>query len=92
MKHLHSLDDKSLAKQVLEEQISHNWNGLSRQAKTIADELEFEGLFDELTTKQQFKNKVKFACQEYNDAYLKNEIMQYKKMKALKDKIQKGNE
>ena len=42
--------------------------------------------------KQQFKNKVKIACQKYNDAYLKNEIMQYKKMKALKDEIQKGNE
>ena len=43
-------------------------------------------------TKAQFRKQVRESCRKVNDEELKQRISEYKKMKALKDEITKGNE
>ena len=49
------------------------------------------GVFDQSITKKQLKSKIKEACQNHNDAELKQQIQTYKKMAALRDELKKGN-
>ena len=92
MKHVHFQDESSnLSKQILSQQMSNNWNGLSKAALLICEELKICGLFDPQINKKQFKTLVKKACQEANDYELYQQILSYKKMAALRDEIVKGN-
>ena len=91
MKHVHSHNNQNLSKQVLLEQVENDWPGLSKDAMKIMTELGITGLFDPEVTKSSFKRTVKKACQDSNDESLRSEIQTYKKMKALKDEVTKGN-
>ena len=91
-KHVHSQDSSSLAKLVLDEQLSNDWDGLSKVAKQIEEELEISGVFNADVRKQSYKKVVKEACHKKNDESISNSINQYKKMSALRDELNKGNE
>ena len=58
----------------------------------IEEILGISGVFDENITKSQYKMKVRKACSIHNNEDLKKKISEYKKMKALRDEISKGNE
>ena len=91
IKHIFHQEEENLLKQILSEQVKNGWPGLSRDAMTIAEELEVEGLFDLQVNKTQFKLRVKEACRRKNNEELGNEIKSYKKMKAMRDEFEKGN-
>ena len=83
--------DTNLSKQVLSEQLRHDWIGQSKVAIGLCDDLKIHGLFDSEVSKAQFKARVKRACQQRNDEELSNQIQSYKKMSALRNEIVKGN-
>ena len=92
IKHVHSHSDTNLSNQILSEQLSNDWPGQAQTAKQIMTELGITGLFDTAVSKSRFKGIVKKACQSRNNESLKEDISGYKKMKALRDEIVKGNE
>ena len=55
------------------------------------EEFNITGVFDITESKKEFKKKVKDICTKENDKSLKQMISQYKKMKAMRDEIVKGN-
>ena len=92
LKHLHSLDDSTLAKQILSEMINNDWQGLYKDVQSACQELNVSHtLFDPEVSKYKFKKYVKSVCRTQNDAELYSEIKEYKKMKAIQDEICKGN-
>ena len=90
-KHIYSLDENTLSKQIMSKQISKDWPGLVKQAKFCSDKLGLTGVFDQSITKKQLKSKIKEPCQNHNDAKLKQQIQTYKKMAALRDELKKDN-
>ena len=91
IKHIYHHEEENLSKQILTEQLKNGWHGLSKDAMAIAEELELKGLFDSHASKGQFKLRVKEACRRRNDEELEEEIKSYKKMKAMRDEVEKGN-
>ena len=84
--------DTNLSKQVLSEQLRHDWTGQSKVAIGLCDDLKIDGLFFySEVSKAQFKARVKRACQQRNDEELSNQIQSYKKMSALRNEIVEGN-
>ena len=75
----------------MNEQLLNDWQGLTKQAIQICEELNVSGLFDSRVSKRQFKVTVRKACQKYNDIELTNQINTYKKMSAIRDEVEKGN-
>ena len=67
--------------------MKNNWPGTSQTALTICQELSIDGIFDSNITKNQFKLKVKEACQKANDAELLSIIARYK----IRDELRKEN-
>ena len=92
MKHVHSHNNTNLSKLILEELRENNWPGLSKIANNVMEELNITGVFYIRESKNEFKKKVKDICTKENDKSLKQMIDQYKKMKAMRDEIVKGNE
>ena len=91
IKHIHSQNEENLSKQIMNEQISHDWSGLTSVASEICAEMKLSGLLDLNVNKKQFKLSVKRACTKRNYEDLKEQISTYKKMSAIKDEIVKGN-
>ena len=75
----------------MDEQIVKDWPGLCKYADKVMDELEIDGAFSTEINKKQFKKLVKEACKKKNHESLKSSISEYKKMKALRDEVVKGN-
>ena len=60
VKHITCQDKVSnLSNQIMNEQLSNNWDGLSKDAQLICDEINVSGLFDPEINKNQFKSLVK---------------------------------
>ena len=76
--------EESLAKEVLVEQIKNNWPGLVKEAQTIAEELELEGLLDDSISMKNWKKITKSECKKRNDKFLTDQLKSYKKLDALK--------
>ena len=74
------------------QQLENGWPGLTVQAVRICEELGVNGLFDTSVSKSQFKILVRKMCKLKNEEQLKVQISTYKKMAALRDEIQKGND
>ena len=92
MKHVHCHDaEVNLSKQILDQQLVHDWPGQSKVAKMICEELDISGLFDQNVNKKQFKSLVRRACKRKSEEELLTQIQSYKKMAAIKNEIQKGN-
>ena len=92
-KHIYSQDEElNLSKQVMSEQIKNKWSGLTIIAEQISEEINISGLFDPSINKRQFKSIVKKACLQMNNDELKTQISTYKKMSAIREEVQKGNE
>ena len=84
-------EESSLAKQVMNEQMSNEWMGLYMDSKSICDELNIVGLFDPAINKKKFKAIVRNACLKSNEEDLINQISSYKKMVAMRDENTKGS-
>ena len=92
LKHVHCHDDSTnLSKQVLDQQIINDWPGFSKSAIQICEELNICGLLDSTVSKNEFKNRIRKACDEANQKEIYQQIQTYKKMSALRDEIRKGN-
>ena len=78
-------EESNLARQVMNEQLLHDWPGLSQHAICICNELNVSGLFDTQVSKTQFKSIVKKACLKFNEEELNKQISSYKKMSALQN-------
>ena len=57
----------------------------------ICEELNICGLLDSHISKNEFKNRIRKACDEANQKEIYQQIQTYKKMTALRDEIRKGN-
>ena len=57
----------TLAKEIMEEQVSNGWPGLVNEAVVISENLDIPGLLDPLVTKKSFKRFVKDAIKDDND-------------------------
>ena len=90
-KHIHSQNDDTLCKQIMNEQIKNDWKGLVSDALNICAEMHVPGLLDPNVNKKKFKLDVKKACMKMNEEDLKQQISSYKKMLAMKDEIFKEN-
>ena len=91
IKHVHSHIESNLSHQVLSEQLNNDWPGQAQTAKQIMMELGITGLLDTMVSKSKFKGIVKNSCEMRNKESLNDDIQNYKKMKALRDEIVKGN-
>ena len=92
-KHIHCQDEiTNLSKQIMTEQINHEWSGLTTLALQIAEELNISGPFDSSVSKKQYKSLVKKACNKMNTEDLKGQIQSYKKMSSIQEEVVKGNE
>ena len=84
-------EESVLSKQILEEQLSNEWPGPAIEAKKVEELIGVTGLLDPNITKSEYKKIVKQSCEEANDEDLKQDILKYTKMKALRDEVEKGN-
>ena len=84
--HIRLLDDNSLAKQVMDEQVQKDWPGLAREVMTLCEELDIENIMEEDigVSKNSWKNTVKKAIFSRNEKELKEKIQDYSKLEELK--------
>ena len=92
VKHVSLQEDDSLAKAVLQEQLSNNWGGLVKEAKDLCERYDISGLLDSDTSKKEFKQQMKRAFKTINDAELKSDMNSYKKMEEMRNENVKKNE
>ena len=97
--HVSHLDEESLAKDMLEEQVANNWPGLASEVSDLCKSMNLE---DPRTTekgRKAFNNLVKEGCKWKDEARMKEEMqtMKEKKMKTminqnleLKEYVKKG--
>ena len=91
MIHVHSHEEDNLSRLVLDQQLSNEWPGMAKYTNRISEMLGISGAFDLNISKRQFKEMVKKACQYQNDTEIIGCIKTYKKLKAQRDEIEKGN-
>ena len=73
--------ENSLAYQILKEQKENDFPGLVKECTLFIDELKIEDPFMKKFSKLGWKRIVKKAILEANSIELKNEILEYKKLK-----------
>ena len=83
--HVSHLDEESLAKDMLEEQVANNWPGLASEVSDLCKSMNLE---DPRTTekgRKAFNNLVKEGCKWKDEARMKEEMqtMKEKKMKTM---------
>ena len=85
MKHIVSLPESALAKQVFQEQLENNWPGLVDEAKEAAKLLQvsFNDVLNEDISKDSFKRMVKKKAKIYNASALKEQMSSYKKLNQI---------
>ena len=76
----------------MNKQLTNDWPGLTENSVDICNEQSVSGLFDPQVNKKQFKSVVRKACQKYNNEELKSQISSYKKMSAIQNEVEKGND
>ena len=88
MVHLKKLDQSSLAKQVLDEQIRHDWPGLAKEAKEICQKWKMENVTreeEEVKSKKVWKRMIQKKAKEEEGKELRERMKTYQK---LQDKIE----
>ena len=73
----------TLAREILEEQVTNEWPGLAKDAVEICENLGVDGLLDNDVSKRSFKRTIKTALRRKNDEELNDELKKYKKMEIL---------
>ena len=80
---LHHQDDKSLAKQILQEQVRQGWPGLAKESAEICQFLEMEDITDGMVAKNLWKRKVKQKTREKCEEEMKMEMKEKTKQKKM---------
>ena len=86
--HLKKLDEASLAKQVLDEQIRHDWPGLAKEAKEICQKWKMENVTreeEEVKSKKVWKRLIQKKAKEEEEKDLKERMKKYQKLQDVID-------
>ena len=86
--HLHKLDQSSLAKQVLDEQIRHDWPGLAKEAKEICQNWKMENVTKEdekIKSKKVWKRVIQKKAKEEEEKDLRGKMKKYQKLQDVID-------
>ena len=97
--HVSHLDEGSLAKEMLEEQVGNNWPGLASEVSSLCQSMNLEDPRTTEKSRKVFNNLVKEGCRWKDEARMKEEMqkMKEKKMRTMvnqnlemKDYVRKG--
>ena len=97
--HISHLDEGSLAKEMLEEQVGNSWPGLSSEVSDLCQSMNLEDPRTTEKSRKVFNNLAKEACRWKDEARMKEEMqkMKEKKMRTmvngnldLKEYVKKG--
>ena len=90
--HLRSLDDKTLAKKIYNQQVEEGWPGLAKEAKEICEELGIQDCNTTHFSKEEYKELVNSALKMKDEEYLRREAEGKRKCeKIMEGKFGKTN-
>ena len=83
--HVSQLDEGSLAKDMLEEQVANNWQGLASEVNDLCHSMNIEDPRTTEKNRKAFSNLVKERCRWKDEARMKEEMqkMKEKKMRTM---------
>ena len=84
--HLKQLDEDSLAKQVFDEQIRHNWPGLAKEAKDICQKWKMDNVTreeEEVKSKKMWKRIIQMKAKEEEGRELREKMKKYQKLQDV---------
>ena len=83
--HVSHLDEGSLAKDMLYEQVANNWPGLASEVKDLCKSMNLEDPMTTEKSRKAFNNIVKEGCKWKDEARMKEEMqkMKEKKMRTM---------
>ena len=84
--HLQNLDENALAKEVYNEQLKHEWPGLTKEAKYLCQEMNLPDITKERHVKmkrKKLKSEIKEAVEKKNERDLRKNIERYAKIEDL---------
>ena len=83
--HVSHLDEGSLAKDMLEEQVANNWQGLASEVSDLCQSMNIEDPRTTEKNRKAFSNLVKERCRWKDEARMKEEMqkMKEKKMRTM---------
>ena len=83
--HVSHLDEGSLAKDMLEEQVANNWQGLASEVNDLCHSMNIEDPRTTEKNRKAFSNLVKERCRWKDEARMKEEMqkMKEKKMRTM---------
>ena len=83
--HVSQLDEGSLAKDMLEEQVANNWQGLASEVSDLCQSMNIEDPRTTEKNRKAFSNLVKERCRWKDEARMKEEMqkMKEKKMRTM---------
>ena len=83
--HVSHLDEGSLAKDMLEEQVANNWKGLASEVSDLCQSMNIEDPRTTEKNRKAFSNLVKERCRWKDEARMKEEMqkMKEKKMRTM---------
>ena len=79
--HLINLEDGALAKEILFAQKQQKLPGLVQECEILMEKLHLPNVFEEIMSKQQWKNVVKKAIMKENELDLRSKMFKYEKLK-----------
>ena len=79
--HLINLEDGALAKEILFAQKQQKLPGLVQECEILMEKLHLPNVFEEIMSKQQWKNEVKKAIMKENELDLRSKMFKYEKLK-----------
>ena len=86
--HINGMDNSTLAKQVMVEQIKNEWPGLSKEVREFTESMDLPDILVEDTdidiNKKKWKKMVKAATKKKNTDDLKEKIKEYSKLEKIK--------
>ena len=97
--HVSNLDEGSLAKDMLYEQVANNWPGLASEVKDLCKSMNLEDPMTTEKSRKAFNNLVKEGCKWKDEASMKEEMQKMKEEKMrtmvngnldLKEYVKKG--
>ena len=97
--HVSHLDEGSLAKDMFEEQVANNWQGLASEVSDLCQSMNIEDPRTTEKSRKAFSNLVKERCRWKDEAIMKEEMqkMKEKKMRTMvnqnlemKEYVEKG--
>ena len=83
--HISHLEDGDLAKEMMNEQVSNNWPGLTKEVKELVEMLQIEDPKVTEDDRKTYNEVVKKACRWRDEALMKEEMsnMKEKKMRTM---------